>query len=146
MTAGEALQGSRVRRVASLGSRAVLLELSAPKGTLVLSVERDAQGIGFVDQAAAQIALEPAPWLRTARALLEGAQLTGFERSGTRTTRVSLQRADERLLLALEWSRGGAWALFRVSAGLPEPQLLLHVGRVQLEPSEAPEPHELAQS
>jgi hypothetical protein len=146
MTASEALQGSRVRRVASLGSRAVLLELGAPKGTLVLSVERDAQGIGFVDQAAAQIALEPAPWVRTARSLLEGAQLTAFERAGMRATRITLQRTDEQLLLALEWSRGGSWALFRVSAEQAEPQLLLQVGRVQLESSETPEPHELAES
>jgi hypothetical protein len=145
MTASEALQGSRVRRVASLGSRAVLLELGSPKGTLVLSATPAAQGIGFVDQAATQIALEPAPWVRTARSLLEGAQLTGFERAGTRVTRVLLQRGEERFVLALEWSRGGAWVLLRASADA-DPQPLLHVGRVRLDGAEPPEPHELAAS
>jgi predicted ribosome quality control (RQC) complex YloA/Tae2 family protein len=146
MTASEALRGSRVRRVASLGSRAILLELSAPKGTLVLSVERGAQGIAFVDQAASQIALEPAPWVTTLRSVLDGAQLGGFERIGTRTSRLSITCGAEQLWLVLEWSNGGAWALVRASAGA-EPQPLLQVGRVHAAgPAETPEPYEPAAS
>lgn len=143
MTASEALQGSRVRRVASLGSRALLLELHAPKGTLVLSAERDAQGAGFVDQPANQLALAPAPWVATVRSLLEGALIEGFERVGTRALRVGMRRGEERLQLVLEHSRGGAWALVRAGA---EPQLLQHVGRVAVDPSEHAEPYELAAS
>lgn len=145
MTVSEALQGSRVRRVASLGSRAVLLELAAPKGTLVLSVERGAQGIAFVDQAASQIALEPAPWVTTLRSVLDGAQLGGFERIGTRASRLAMTRGAEQLWLVLEWSSGGAWALVREHAGA-EPQLLLQVGRVHADAAETPEPYEPAAS
>jgi predicted ribosome quality control (RQC) complex YloA/Tae2 family protein len=146
MTVSEALQGSRVRRVASLGSRAILLELSAPKGTLVLSVERGAQGIAFVDRTARQIALEPAPWVSTLHSMLEGAQLGVFERIGTRGSRLQLTRGVEQLWLVLEWSHGGAWALLRANtetAGT-EPQLLQQVGRVHTDPPETPEPYEPA--
>jgi len=148
MIASEALYGSAVRRVASLGSRAILLELAAPKGTLVLSVERGAQGIGFVERAAKQIALEPAPWVTTLRSLLEGARLAGFERIGTRVSRLALTSSTEPLWLALEWSNGGAWALLRASAEGPsaEPQLLLQVGRVHADTDETPEPYEPAAS
>lgn len=143
MTASDALQGSIVRRVASLGTRALVLELHAPKGTLVLSAARDAQGIGFVEQAAKQLALEAAPWVPTVRSLLEGARIDGFGRIGTRALRVDFKRDEARLELVIEHSRGGAWALSRAGA---QRQLLQHVGQVAIAPDEPSEPYELAAS
>ena len=146
MSASGALEGARARRIASLGQRAVLLELSAPKGTLLCSVERGAQGIGWLDHGATEVALDHAPWVTTMRSLLEGAILRSFERVGVRATRIELTRAEERLWLVLEWSRGGAFALLRAPQGEAPAQQLLQVGRVQLDPSEPAEHYELAAS
>lgn len=151
MSVSEALTGSAVRRIAALGLRAVLIELSAPKGTLLCSVEHGAQGLGWLDHGAAQgpsqRALEPVPWVATMRSLLEGTILRSFERVGVRATRLELTRGDERFWLVLEWSRSGAFALLRASSGeAAEAQQLLHVGRVQLDPSDVIERYEPAAS
>jgi len=78
------------------------------------------------------------------RSLLEGAALAGFERIGLRVTRLELTRGSERFWLVLEWSRGGAFALTRAAADENEPQVLLQVGRVQLDASEPVQSYEPA--
>lgn len=152
MSVSEALAGSRARRIASLGPRAILIELGTPKGTLLCSVERGAQGLGWLDSPATRLALEPEPWLTTVRSLLEGAALRSFERVGVRSTRIELTRGDERLWLVLEWSREGALAIVRAMEHAPgddaaaEAQVLLQVGRVHLDPANPVERYEPAES
>jgi len=146
MSAADALRGSRVRRVASLGPRALCIELSSPKGALVCSVERGAQGLGWLAHGAPSLS-PSAPWLTTVRSLLEGAALASFEHAGTRWVRLAFTRGSERLWLVLEYARGGALAVLRASddASSP-PQVLVQVGRVQLEHGEPFEVYEPASS
>jgi hypothetical protein len=136
MSATAALRGSRVRRVASLGPRALCLELSSPKGVLVCSVERGAQGLGWVEHGTQREGLPPEPWVTTVRSLLEGAALVSFERAGVRLVRLGFARGDERLSLELEYSRGGAFAVLRHESET-QYQVLVQIGRMQRERSEA---------
>jgi hypothetical protein len=133
----DSLRGARVRRAVALSPCSIALELRGHtlRGALIVSAERDAQGIGWLR--ALPGAYERVPALQS----LEGHAFERFERIGGASVRLVFAPIEARVLALLVDGRARGLAL--IDAG-PEGQLLWQRGKPRVSGAMPPERFEPA--